>query len=99
VLNPFFSDNSSWDLREHIMDCARPYPIDCPDVSSQDLAIYVMLHEALLAEADVARFFEIGPAKAYNVATSFSKKVRDCQQKDQVVRSFIEHVVSRLQAE
>lgn len=99
VLNPFFSDNSSWDLRDHIMDCARAFPIDCPEVTAQDLAMFVMLRKALLAESDIARFFEVEPAHVYNVSGGFSSKVRSCPQKEQLVRRFIERAVLRLHAE
>lgn len=98
VLNPFFSDNSSWDLREHVMDCARGFDSECAGIEAQDLAIFIMLKEALLGEDDVARFFEIAPAQAYNAAIRFERKLEGCCESRQMVRRFIASAVERLQS-
>lgn len=97
VLNPFFSDNSSWDLREHVMDCARGFGLECAGADVRDLAIFIMLKEALLGEDDVARFFEIAPAQAYNAANRFERQLENCSESRDIVRRFIALAVERLQ--
>lgn len=99
VLNPFFSDNSSWDLRDHIMACAKSFGLEYATLSSQDLAIYIMLRQASLGEADVARFFDIEPAQAYNIAARLERKITECQQSSEIVQRFIETTVERLRAD
>lgn len=92
VLNPFFSDNSSWDLREHIMECAKSTDWGGP----AELGAFVMLRKALLAEADVAAFLQVEPGAAYKMACGFEKRLQSCVQSQHYVDRFIERAVAKL---
>jgi hypothetical protein len=63
ILDMFFRDNSDWDLCEAISNACRPSPFGA------DLAIYLMLREATLSEANVAQFFGMAPSAAYQRAS------------------------------
>lgn len=98
VLNPYFADNSSWDLREHVSACAQEFPSGCFIGERQDLALFAMLRIALLAEADVAAYFDIEPAAAFNRAIRFGAQVSDpgnptCR--DEAIR-FLHFAIDRL---
>jgi chromosomal replication initiation ATPase DnaA len=99
VLTPFFSDNSSWDLREHILECAKAYTVSCAGVTASELAVYVMLREALLAEADVARFMDVPQGQAYGTATRLEAKLKDCPDSRAMVNNFIERAIAKLQSD
>ena len=98
VLNPFFADNSGWDLREHIASCAQEFPSECRGMRSEDLAIFAMLRIALLAEADVAQFFQIVPAAVYTRAIRFEERVsspRNSDERADVLR-FLRYTIAKL---
>ena len=71
VLNPYFADHGSWDLREFILEAVY---LRCKTEWNRDLALYVMLHIALLPEAEVASFMEIDPGTAFTRANRFRKE-------------------------
>ncbi len=97
ILNPFFSANSGWDLREHIAEKAKQLqPSEWGNVVPFDLAIYVMLKVALLGEADVAKFFRIEQSKAYVFATRFSEKVQSDPLIGQIAEKFVQSIVADL---
>ena len=98
VLNPFFADNSGWDLREHIASCAEDFPSECLSIDREDLAIFAMLRIALLAEADVAQYFQIVPAAVYTRAIRFEARVsspRNCDERADVLR-FLRYTIAKL---
>ncbi len=55
LLDPFFADNGVWDLKHKILKVAEQSKDQFVKVSSTDLALYTMLHEASLSEISVAR--------------------------------------------
>jgi len=65
LLDPFFADNPDWDLKLKILKVVENNKTLFPNLSSLDLALVVMLHEAGLAEVDVARCLGISPKDAY----------------------------------
>ena len=98
VLNPFFADNSSWDLRDHIASCAQEFPSECLSIQWEDLAIFAMLRIALLAEADVAQYFQIKPAAAYTRGIRFEERVscpHNCDERADVLR-FLRYTIAKL---
>lgn len=101
VLNPFFADNSSWDLREHISVSATEFR-DCTHLSSKkELAIFTMLRVAQLGEADVAHFYEIEQAAAYTMAIRFEEWIScpaNVEQRNEVL-SFLRFTIARLSAD
>lgn len=95
VLNPFFTANPSWDLRELIADAAQKMPAaDRGSVAPFDLAIFTMLKVASLNEGDVARFFRIEQSKAFAYATRFAEKVESNPGTGEVAARFIDRVVA-----
>ena len=95
ILNPFFVDNSNWDLREAIWNIAEGR---CKTSWNRELATYVMLRVALLSEADVAHFFESEPSVAYARAASFQRRLDESEDVRHLARRFIEEVVDQLRS-
>lgn len=93
ILNPFFVDNATWDLREAIWAVAEQR---CRTNWNRDLATYVMLRVAQLPESDVAHFFETEPKAAYTRAQAFQKTMEGNDEVRLAVREFLEVVVDRL---
>jgi energy-coupling factor transporter ATP-binding protein EcfA2 len=101
VLNPFFSDNSSWDLREHISLSATEFRDAAHLGAKKDLAIFTMLRVAQLGEVDVAHFYEIEQVAAYTAAIRFEEWVScpsNIEQRNEVL-SFLRFTISRLRAD
>lgn len=92
VLDPFFADNSSWDLKLKILRVAESARAQFTRSNPLDLALYTMLHEAGLGEADVARAAGISPADAYSRAAFFQKQFADAA----YVHRFAELVIGSL---
>jgi hypothetical protein len=65
ILDPFFVDNSSWDLREKIVRATEGLACGKDAEERRALAIHLMLREAGLSEVSVARFLGIEPSEAY----------------------------------
>jgi len=95
LLDPFFADNSSWDLKHCIQRAAE----NLTGVDSNDLSVYVMLRVAQLSEEDVARMLDMEPAAAYLAACRFEREVRQQPRTAALVRQFIETVVGQFAAE
>lgn len=98
VLNPYFADNSGWDLREHIYTCAQQFPSEGMTIDRKALAVFAMLRIALLAEAEVAHFMEMEPAAVYTSAIRFEARVSSpdhCAERDDVLR-FLRYTIAKL---
>lgn len=97
VLDPFFTDNASWDLRDQIACCSEEFAGKVTG-SRQELAIYTMLRVALLAEEDVARYYEMEPGEAYSAAIRFEDQVSVQRQAfvASEVPEFLQFVVQKL---
>lgn len=93
VLNPCFVDDSNWDLREAILEGAERAQ---PDETARELAVFVMLRVALLAEADVAHYFELVPSAVYTMATRFERRLATSPELERLTSAFVEDVVERL---
>jgi chromosomal replication initiation ATPase DnaA len=70
LLNPFFADNSGWDLREHIVKVVSRQAAERRDLTVDPLSasVYIMLREAMLSEAEVAGYLKMQPKETYAVA-------------------------------
>ncbi len=99
VLDPFFADNSGWDLKMKIRKAAEAHRARFSRVSATDLALYTMLREAGLGEADVARFMSLEPAEAYLRASRFEKEAHADATVAAYVRQFVDIVVETLAAD
>ena len=95
ILNPFFAGNSAWDLRDHISEIAQ-IKQEIRSTSPSECAIYAMLKVAQLGEADVARYFEIGPARAYTVSQRVDERVKSDPAVRTEVSAFVDRVVATL---
>lgn len=73
VMNPYFSDESGWDLREAIARVTHEQRGLLPRNRAKDLALYLMLRVAGLSEASVSQFYNISSAEAFRRAKSFEK--------------------------
>lgn len=99
LLDPFFADNGSWDLKHKIQKIADQNRTLLGKVSSTDLALYTMLHEAGLSENEVARVAGIEPADAYFRAARFKAQVSESEAIRCCVRQFVDLVVDSLARE
>lgn len=96
LLDPFLCDNGEWDLKDRIERCVREADPSEWNGTSEDLAIYMMLREASLGEADVARYFGIEPAMAYLLATRFERRFAVCERTRRALERCVERVVDGL---
>lgn len=96
VLEPFFADNSGWDLKMKILKLADRNRAQFGRHNPTDLAIYTMLREAGLAEADIARTANMTPAEVYQRASRFQKQLDVCEVTRANVAQFVELIVGSL---
>lgn len=96
LLEPFFADSGSWDLRGHILTVAKSFDATRYGVQSSDLVAFTMLREAALSEVDVARSLKIEPGEAYARCARFEKHYKTSDQALLAVRNFAESVVEGL---
>lgn len=99
LLDPFFADNPGWDLKLKVTRLAERNRSRFGRVLPTDLAIYTLLREAGLGEADVARALEIEPSAAYLRATRFANEMSADSVAATYVERFVELVVESLAAE
>jgi hypothetical protein len=96
LLEPFFADSGSWDLRGHILTTSKSFITEPYGVSISELVAYTMLREAALCEVDVARSLKIEPGEAYAQCARFEKKYKTSEPALLAVRNFTESVVEGL---
>ena len=96
LLEPFFADSGTWDLRGHILSVAKGFNATLYGVPISDLVAYTMLREAALCEADVARSLKIEPGEAYARSARFEKHHQASEQAVLAVSKFAESVVDGL---
>lgn len=72
LVNPFFADNSAWDLVGNVLRIAASHG-DHNTQTRETLAVYTLHHEAQLPEAEVARAVGIEPAAVYLRSARFGK--------------------------
>ncbi|RYG32575.1 hypothetical protein EON81_20325 [bacterium] len=99
LLDPFFADNSAWDLKDRVLKAAEVAHPRFGRVVAADLALYTLLHEARLNELDVARAAKTAPADAYQRAARFRAQIESDPGASAYVRQFIDVVVEGLQRE
>jgi hypothetical protein len=96
LLEPFFADSGSWDLRGHILAVSKTFNAEQFGVPISDLVAYTMLREAALCEVDVARSLKIEPGEAYARSARFEKQYKTSEPALLAVRNFSESVVEGL---
>jgi chromosomal replication initiator protein len=93
VLNPFLADSHEWDLGETILRASRE---GAPEPKfAQDIALYLMLRYASLAEPDAARYAGVEPREAYSRATALERATAT----DPELRTAIHRAIGRTLAE
>jgi hypothetical protein len=98
ILDPFFSANANWDLREHLLCLSQAVTQEeRGGLSAEDFAVFVMLRIANLAEADVANYLGVAPAKAYAAATRAERALGENSTESGLVCRFAEGAVEALQ--
>lgn len=96
IVNPFFADNSGWDLVGTVLATAASWSITAPCLCER-LVVYTLLHEAQLPEVEVARAVGAEPAAVYLRAQKFDQEMRDSPDLQAEQKAFAEAVVRRLQ--
>ncbi len=96
LLDPFFNDNSSWDLRHTISREAERWALRFPAFRATELACFVMLHEARLCERSVAQYLGRAPAEVYGLAASFDAGLRRSDEDRARVTGFVGALVDSL---
>lgn len=96
LLNPFFADNSAWDLRETMLRAAEQVTVHYPEVDARELAIASMANDAMLAESEIAHFLGMGPAAVYQTANAFHHRRQTQARVSSCVHQYVETVVERL---
>lgn len=97
IVNPFFADNSGWDLVGAVLATAATWPAGASG-SRERLAIYTLLREAQLPEAEVARAIGVEPAAVYLRAEKFGAELRSDPGVEVELQAFVHAVVGRLEA-
>ena len=88
VLEPYFADIPSWDLRETISS-SNPN-------RNVEREIYIMLHIAQLSEADVADYYEIAPGLAYIIASDFANSLYSDSEVQQGLLNHVSYTARKL---
>jgi hypothetical protein len=96
ILDPFFADNSAWDLKEKICSAANRTCNQFPRLDASELSCYAMLHVAHLSEIDAARACGVEPAKARSKAIKFQKSLGESEISRSGFVHFLETTVESL---
>lgn len=95
-LEPFFADNSGWDLKMWIMKTAEKNRAHFSKVTPLDLALYTMLREAELPEADVCRVSGLSAQAVYQRTQMLQLQIQGCDITSTNIHQFVEWVVSAI---
>ncbi len=96
LLDPFFADDSGWDLKEKIWAAGQACSSHFPGRDLCGLCCYAMLTVARLGELEVARFCGIEPSKAREKSLRFRKSMENSTQDVLFYRHFLETAVESL---
>jgi len=96
ILDPFFFDNSAWDLKEQISRISHHPEYRHGRADSSDMAIFTMLREANLSEIDIARFLNIEPSEVYQRSAKFEGQASLSEPIKAELNTFIEAIVDSL---
>lgn len=96
LLDPFFNDNSSWDLRHTIAREVERWTLRHPETLQMELACYVMLYEARLCERSVAQFLGRTPAEVYGHAARLRRALEGSAEERARVRLFCNGLIDSL---
>ncbi|HLO96966.1 MAG TPA: DnaA/Hda family protein [Fimbriimonas sp.] len=96
MLNPFFEDNSTWDLRHSIFRRTELFKegMDADEVKA--MSVYLMLKVAGLPEAAVAQYFGCPGSVCYQGRQEFAKKLAESAQLRHELLACVEATVEHL---
>ena len=96
LLDPYFADNSNWDIRHRITRVANESVGKDDRIDAFELSCYLMIHLAGLCEASVAQYLELDPTRCYQHAARVAKFVKNDAKIASLVHQCTESVLSRL---
>ena len=96
LLDPYFADNSNWDLGYRIVKVAQEAVLKDFRVGPDELSCYLMLHVAGLCEASVAQYLNLDPTKCYQFAGKIEKLAKNDASIASLVHQCTESTLSRL---
>jgi hypothetical protein len=96
MLDPFFVDNSHWDLGELVIRTAELPEFRKSKVNQQELALYTLLKSAELPEVRVASYFGIAANEVFHSAARFEKRLADVPETQDVRNAFVSRVIERI---
>ena len=96
LLDPYFADNSNWDLRHRITKISNDLVTPDAKVTSPQMACYLMIHVAGLCEASVANYLEADPTRCYQNAAVVAKLLKTDACTASLVHQCTEVILSRL---
>lgn len=96
ILDPFFVDNSGWDLKEQIYRISQQGDFKHGRANAADMAIFTMLREACLSEIDIAHFLGIEPSGVYQRSAKFEGQASLSEPVRAELNTFIEAIVDSL---
>ncbi len=96
LLDPYFADNSNWDLRHRIVKVAQEAVIKDFRVSADELSCYLMLHVAGLCESSVANYLDLDPTKCYQFAGKIERLAKNDASIASLVHQCTESTLARL---
>ncbi len=101
LLDPFFADNSNWDLRHRIAraseDIVGKEPVfGSKGISKEDLACYMMIEVAGLCESAVANYLEMDPGTCYQRSQKVGRALKNDAGLSRLVHQCVESVLVRL---
>jgi chromosomal replication initiation ATPase DnaA len=96
LLDPYFADNSNWDLPHRILKITNDVVGSSSKVTSHELACYLMIHIAGLCESSVANYLETDPSRCYQNAGKVAKLVKNDATIASLVHQCNESILGRL---
>ncbi|MBI1331825.1 MAG: hypothetical protein GC165_02990 [Armatimonadetes bacterium] len=96
LLDPYFADNSHWDLRHRIFRGAQEAVAREPKLDGVELACYLMIDVAGLCESSVANYLETDPTLCYQNARKVARVVRTDASVARLTHQCTESILARL---
>jgi Bacterial dnaA protein len=96
LLDPYFADNSNWDLRHRIIRVSNDVASKDHRLEVDELSCFLMIHVAGLCEASVANYLEMDPGRCYQQAAKVAKLVKNDAKIASLVHHCTESILSRL---
>lgn len=96
MLNPFFEDNSTWDLRHSIHRRVQSFLAEQDQNDVKDMSVYLMLKIAGLPEANVAQYFGCTGSVCYQGRQKFAKKLESSAELRHHLLACVEDTIDHL---